>query len=259
MKSQAHNTSYGISAICGRENPNCNWWLKQVGELDSTSSKKLRATDLLLSVGGDNTLLGAVAVAAREDIPLLLIDIEEANQFNFLMELKGDKALNDLHSYLSGDFWFEEIKLLRVKMSGGDEYEDTLGDVVIRAGSNPKVIKIELCSNGVQSVTCAGLFVATFTGYASRIRLIDPKSIDPRKGTYPYMYKRLQSFETREFMGGNAVESDFKLTASVSDDNGQATLEVDGRPSKLKWNETRTVEFCASPNRVKLLRRKTQQ
>ena len=236
--------------------------LKQLGDCDSLSQEKLNGIDLLLVIGNDETIFKVAVLAAKNGITMLGVNARECYYTKELLALGFHEAEN-LPCYLEGKLHIEDCALLRVKMAGGDEYEDVLSDAIIRARSDSEFIRIKLNSNGGQPMLCAGLLVTTHTGSAIYANSIDPTNYPclahPRKGTYPYGYKRLQSFETREFMGGVAVESDFKLTASVSDDNGQATLEVDGRPSKLKWNKTRTVEFCASPNGVKLLRRKTPQ
>ena len=60
---------------------------------------KVEDIDLVIAIGGDGTLLRAVSLAVKYDVPVLGINM---GTVGFMTDIEGDKALSELEEYLNG-------------------------------------------------------------------------------------------------------------------------------------------------------------
>ena len=118
--------------------------------------------DLIISLGGDGTMLVAVKEAISRDIPVLAINM---GSLGYLAEVKPQNAVAMLQDYENGKYKIEERAFLEVK------YEDNifyaLNELVItKGGHEAHLIQVEVYSNGVfvNKYRADGIIVATPTG-----------------------------------------------------------------------------------------------
>jgi NAD+ kinase len=148
-------------------------WLKQQGvEAEICTTYKaaekpfLQEADLLVTLGGDGSLLRVARAAAPHGTPILGINL---GRVGFLTETEPDTWKDVLTRALAGDYWVEERMMLRVTAMRGDEVltkAEALNDVVVGRGERARVVHVRAEVDGgyLASYAADGLVVATPTG-----------------------------------------------------------------------------------------------
>ena len=145
-----------------------NGWNCAAESVDSMASSAA-STDLIITVGGDGTILRAAKLATSHGIPILGINM---GRLGFMTELEGKEALEKLPSYLEGTPWIEERSMLQVQvLSGGRPKEDeslyhALNDAVIGRGEVARLVTMEARVDGGHLTTyrADAVVIATATG-----------------------------------------------------------------------------------------------
>jgi NAD+ kinase len=124
------------------------------------------ASDLLLVLGGDGTLLAAARVAAPRGIPILPINM---GSLGFLTSFMLDELYPALEDILAGRVIVSERVMLHAELERGDKILDkqtVLNEVVINKGALARMIELELSIDGdfVCRYRADGLIVASPTG-----------------------------------------------------------------------------------------------
>ncbi|HEX3670289.1 MAG TPA: NAD(+)/NADH kinase [Candidatus Cybelea sp.] len=120
------------------------------------------AASLIITVGGDGTLLRAARLAVEHDVPLLGIN---TGRLGFLTELdEDDPRLGDLPSLVSRGLVMDERTALQAEY--GDRRFFALNDVVVRKGEVSRLVPFGLrVDDGASTQIAAdGICVATPTG-----------------------------------------------------------------------------------------------
>jgi NAD+ kinase len=124
------------------------------------------ASELLLVLGGDGTLLAAARVAAPRGIPILPINM---GSLGFLTSFMLEELYPALEDILAGRVTISERVMLHAELERGDKILDkqtVLNEVVINKGALARMIELELSIDGV--FVCRyradGLIVASPTG-----------------------------------------------------------------------------------------------
>ncbi|MGD1119929.1 MAG: NAD(+)/NADH kinase [Dehalococcoidales bacterium] len=126
----------------------------------------LNGADLLLTVGGDGTILRAAQVVMQTGTPITGIN---QGKLGFLTELDAGEALKKLPSLLQGKGWLDERAMLQaeVKSSGNKtETYHALNDVVVGRGEIARLIRVDITIDGQELATykADAVIAATATG-----------------------------------------------------------------------------------------------
>lgn len=145
-------------------------------------------TDLLLTIGGDGTILRAAQVAVISGTPLTGINL---GKLGFMTELHVDEVAAKLPALLAGEGWIDERAMLEAEVAAANQTHQprvpfyALNDVVIARGSLPRLVNIEATIDGepLTNYKCDGIIVATATGstgysLAAGGPILHPQSID---------------------------------------------------------------------------------
>ncbi|MFN8464682.1 MAG: NAD(+)/NADH kinase [Caldilineaceae bacterium] len=146
-------------------------WLESAWEEQATTAH-LPDVDLLITLGGDGTLLRAARMGAEYEVPMLGVKM---GRLGFLAEVQPHDWRTPLDQMLAGDYWVEQRLMIRVRVErqglGGDDMCDTcvydaLNDVVLSRGNLARVVRIsaELDNSYLTTYTCDGLIISTATG-----------------------------------------------------------------------------------------------
>jgi len=123
--------------------------------------------DLLLSLGGDGTMLRAVRLLAGREIPVLGINL---GGLGFLTAISSEELDECLEAVATGSYRVEDRKLLQAvahESGGGEIVLRALNDIVVDEGSFTRraaVLKMSIDGAYVGTFTADGLIVATATG-----------------------------------------------------------------------------------------------
>lgn len=122
--------------------------------------------DLVISVGGDGTMLGAVRSAAPYQVPVLGIN---AGALGFLTEISPDELPPLLPRIIAGDYSLETRLMLQATIQRSDtvagEYL-ALNDIVVRQGATGRLINLTVTVAGsyLGHFAADGLILSTPTG-----------------------------------------------------------------------------------------------
>jgi NAD+ kinase len=123
-------------------------------------------TDLLVTLGGDGSILRAARAAAPHGTPILGINL---GRVGFLTEAEPEAWRDVLSQVLDGDYWVEERLMLQATAyRGGDvlAQAEALNDVVVGRGARARVVELRAEVDGgyLATYVADGLIVATPTG-----------------------------------------------------------------------------------------------
>lgn len=116
--------------------------------------------DLVITVGGDGTIIHTAAQACRYDLPLLGVN---CGNVGFIAELEKNE-LDRLDAVFAGEYTLEQRLMLEV--STGNTHCLCLNDAVITHGTVARITELTLVRGGreVDSYRGDGMIVATPTG-----------------------------------------------------------------------------------------------
>jgi len=143
-------------------------WLCSAWEAE-TAKAQASGTDLILSIGGDGTILRAAQAAVPGTTPITGINL---GKLGFMTELSVDEVTGKLPALLAGEGWIDERSLLEAELVSTDEGHEpprmfyALNDVVVARGEGARVIYVEASIDGEPLTTykADGVIVATATG-----------------------------------------------------------------------------------------------
>jgi len=132
---------------------------KELGkeELNCPTEKFLKEVDLIISLGGDGTLLRAARLAAVEDIPVFGVNL---GGLGFLTQIGINDLEKSLEKLYQGRYFLDERKEEEIKKF------TALNDVVIGKGAFARIICLATYVNNDYVITYSadGLVVSTSTG-----------------------------------------------------------------------------------------------
>jgi NAD+ kinase len=148
-------------------------WIEQRGRRahvcatrDAPDALSGHEIDLLVTLGGDGSLLRVARAAAPYGTPILGVNL---GRVGFLTEADPGTWRDVLSRALVGDYWLEERMMLRaVAYRGGDVLgqAEALNDVVVGRGARACVVYLhtEVDGGDLATYVADGLIVATPTG-----------------------------------------------------------------------------------------------
>jgi len=131
--------------------------------LASSPGAHVEAAEMIITIGGDGTLLRGVRLAVPLDVPILGVN---TGRLGFLTEIETDAdGMERLRAVLRGDFAVEERLALQASVNGAGAHF-ALNDVVVRRGAQARMAPFGLSLDGEQIAQIAsdGIVVATPTG-----------------------------------------------------------------------------------------------
>jgi NAD+ kinase len=141
-------------------------WLCSAWEGEQARAQ-VNDTDLVITIGGDGTILRAAQVVISGQIPITGINL---GKLGFMTELSAEEARDKLTALLEGEGWLDERAMLEAEL-GATKSEPphtfyALNDVVVARGAVARVVYVEASIDGEPLTTykADGVIVATATG-----------------------------------------------------------------------------------------------
>jgi NAD+ kinase len=130
-------------------------------------AKEIANLDLLVTLGGDGSILRAARMSCRHDVPILGVNL---GRLGFLAEVDLPHWPEKLERVLAGDYWIEERMMLHADSWRGDEPLgcpcEALNDVVVSRGALARPVRLATYIDGdfLTTYIADGVIVATATG-----------------------------------------------------------------------------------------------
>ena len=171
-----HNFTNGATkelahALRDKLSPDYSCWVLPTSE-EAQALEVASGTDVIISVGGDGTMLRVARAAVPQRIPILGVNM---GRVGFMTEIQGSEALEKVPEYLQAECRIEERSMLEVEIIPGGQGKGAAGhylalnDVLLARGALPRVCQIEARVDGsvVTEYRADGVVLATATGSTS--------------------------------------------------------------------------------------------
>jgi NAD+ kinase len=165
LNKAAHELGKEISAyLSGGGCPN---WLISAWDNDKLNSQ-IDGTDLIVTTGGDGTILRAAQAILPLEIPIVSINL---GKLGFMTEIPAAAAMYQLPRILEGGGWIDQRAVLEIEMNPGDNRESSsrffaVNDAVAARGGIARIISVECLIDDAPFTTYKGdgTMVSTATG-----------------------------------------------------------------------------------------------
>jgi NAD+ kinase len=182
--------------------------------------------DVLVSMGGDGTMLASVRALGVHSIPILGINL---GSLGFLTQITPDHLEESLQKVADGAYKIEERLVLKteVQNEGILEYPYALNDVVIDKGNISRVINLSLYANNeyISSYTADGLIISTATGSTAYSLSVGGPILNPVMQAIIVCPISPFSLTTRPLI----FPPDCNLEVRLRSEHGNATVTIDGQ------------------------------
>jgi NAD+ kinase len=224
--------------------------LKQIADVPVISSDELgRQADIVISMGGDGTILASARALYENEIPILGINL---GYLGFLTQLTPDQLEEALEKVVSRAYRIEERFVIRAEAVNAPslEFPYALNDIVIDKGNVSRVINLSLYANEeyISSYTADGLIVATPTGSTAYSLAVGGPILNPTMQAFIISPISPFSLTSRPLV----FPPDFSLVIKVRSEHGDAMLTIDGQVA-TRFSPTGSIKVTAAGHRVKLI------
>jgi NAD+ kinase len=126
----------------------------------------MAGTDLLITVGGDGTILRAIQVTMTGTVPILSVNL---GKLGFLTELSAEESLRKLPGILEKGGYIDERAMLRAEVATGARRKEVfhaLNDIVVARGEIARLtrIAVDIDSQPLATYRADAVIVSTATG-----------------------------------------------------------------------------------------------
>jgi NAD+ kinase len=231
-------------------------WYCSAWESDK-ASENLAGTDLILTTGGDGTILRVAQLVLKQRIPITGINM---GTLGFLTEFRVDEAIAQLDRLIAGEGWLDERSMLEAELGAADGENSppspfyALNDVVLARGAIAKLIQVNAAvdSQPLTTYRADGVIVATATGstgysLAAGGPILYPSSED-------FLMVPIVSHLTLGYSLVLPSNSTVKLQLYTTT---QATLSIDGHIN-IAVNSGAAIRIRRSEFKIRFLRLRQQ-
>ncbi|CUS90652.1 NAD+ kinase [Candidatus Kryptonium thompsonii] len=132
-------------------------------ESQATLPELLENSDVIVSFGGDGTILSTARLVGERETPILGVNL---GKLGFLAEVSPEEIFEFIKKVCKGNYRVEERMVLEASVKGENKKYFALNDIVIDRAGSPRVINIETYINDEYLITYTGdgLIISTPTG-----------------------------------------------------------------------------------------------
>ena len=203
-----------------------------------TNSPRSMGNDLLVTYGGDGTLLDALSLRPTPTTPVVGIN---CGRLGYLTADKGE-GIEELFEHIaSGTLKFEERRMLRVINHTDDIMPLALNEVtILRHGATMISVEAQIDGKTIATYHGDGLIVSTPTGSTAYSLSAGGPVVDPMCRCFVLSPLAPHNLTMRPIV----VPDSCRITLKLNARDGEASLSLDNRTYRL--NNSATVELAAA-------------
>lgn len=208
--------------------------------------------DLMLSLGGDGTMLAAVSIVGDSGIPVAGINF---GRLGFLAGINKNEIEESMKAILSGDYKLDRRALLSVQSPDSDLFGErhfALNDITVFKYDSSAMITVEAYLDGelLNSYWSDGLIIATPTGSTAYSLSCGGPIIMPRSSNFVVTPASPHNLNVRPVV----ISSDSVLDLNIESRSGRYLLTCDSRTDSFETHvrlQIRKAEFEVNLIRLK--------
>jgi NAD+ kinase len=188
-----------------------------------TPHTSIANADLIVTFGGDGTLLRGMRIAVPLDVPVLGVN---TGRLGFLTEIdEHDDVYAELADVFDGKYRIEERVALEAAVNGAGAHF-ALNDVVVRRASNARMAPFGLAldDEAVASLPSDGIIVATPTGSTAYFLSAGGPIISPGVDAFGVAALLPHTLFARPLI----VPTSSTITITIDSESMHANLDIDG-------------------------------
>lgn len=215
----------------------------QTGEMIPLERMK---TDLIITIGGDGTILRTCVSIPKPEPPILAINMGIRG---FLTEVEPKLAFTAVDKCLNGDYGIEKCMKLTTR-ADGSKFPDALNEVLITHDEPAKLLYTRILKDSKPILTCQAdsLLISTQTGSTGYSLSAGGPVLDPSVDAFVLTpICPLTDFRSVVFPGNSS------LTVEVLRPNKTLVL-IDGQFNRLINSKLPTVTVTRSKNETSFIR-----
>ena len=203
-----------------------------------TNSPHSTGNDVLVTYGGDGTLLDALSLRPTPTTPVVGIN---CGRLGYLTADKGE-GIEELFQHIaSGTLKFEERRMLRVMNPTEDFMPLALNEVtILRHGATMISVEAQIDGKTIATYHGDGLIVSTPTGSTAYSLSAGGPVVDPMCRCFVLSPLAPHNLTMRPIV----VPDSSRITLKLNARDGEASLSLDNRTYRL--NNSATVELAAA-------------
>jgi len=210
-----------------------------------------RSVDLIITVGGDGTILHAANLSHDFNIPLLGIN---RGQLGFLADLKPEEIKPNILSILNGNYSEERRMMLRVEIikSNHENIEDrALNDIVLQRSETGRMLNFttSVSNQYVNNHAGDGIIIATPTGSTAYSMSCGGPIIDPSLDCYVMVPICPHTLSDRPLVLPDNISIEIELQQN---NKNKAEVTIDGR-SICEFSESDKLIITKSKKKTILI------
>lgn len=210
---------------------------------------RLRSTELIVTLGGDGTLLYGARLAAPRGLPLLGVNL---GRLGFLTELDLHALDDGLDRYLKGACRIEQRLLLAVTVTRGERVlRRSLGlnEAVIQRGGEGGLVRLRFAVDGqeVGTLDSDGAIVATASGSTAYALAAGGPILEPTVEDLLLVPMNPFALTVRP------IVLPPRQALSIHLVRGSGAMQVDGGPAR-RLRENDVAGVAAYPKRLEMVR-----
>ena len=194
-------------------------------DISSSNEEIGRDCDIIISLGGDGSMLSSARAAADHSVPILGVNL---GSLGFLTEVAHDQILDSLERLRDGRYKIEERMVLETRFSPDDgDRHFALNDVVIDRGESTNLIHLDLSANDefVCSYNVDGIIISTPTGSTAYSLSVGGPIFNPLMEAIAVSPISPHTLTLRPII----FPADNILTIKIGETTGKLRVSVDGR------------------------------
>lgn len=205
--------------------------------------------DIVISYGGDGTLLRTAAKVGSKGYPILGIN---AGRLGFLTTISNEEIEKSIENLHNGKFYTEERSLTEVRLQGIplNSYPYALNEIAVMKHDSSSMMTLETIFNNKESIIyrADGLIVATPSGSTGYSLSVGGPIIAPNANVMVLTPIASHSLNARPIV----VNDDTEITIKVNSRSHNFLIAIDGRHESC--NESRLLTIKKAPYNIKLIR-----
>jgi NAD+ kinase len=212
-------------------------------------SEQVRNLDIVISLGGDGTILRSARAVAKYDIPILGVNI---GNLGFLAGVECQSFEEAINNLKCGKYNIEERVMLQCTVKGKEDgiIYNSLNDIVISKGTLSRIVRydVNVDSKFYTSFTADGVIISTPTGSTAY----------SLSAGGPIIFPNLRLIEITPIcphtpgMRSLVLNSDSQVDIGITKGNESVFLTVDGQES-LEISEDSVVNISSSKYKCRIV------